>query len=465
MKVVSDDCSNVTEDKETVFKKMATARSIIVQALGDKPLRTVMAEKTNPFVMWRKLCERYATATATTRVQLQTRLHQMNYSSAKSMSEYIDEMEGIFNRLESMECPVQESMKVAILLASFGNKPTSSYGPVISALETLSDDKLTWDSTTSRMLQEYDSKQSHSAELTRSEGSKRFVSALKVKANVVCYSCGKKGHFARDCYGKKDREDEKPFNYAKVCTKPKVQFAMAGIDGAYVKTIIHSGDSSHMVGSKALLKAPFTSVKQRVVLGDGRSVFSETTGCAVISCSSVRDRPRSFVRKDVLLVPTLDTNLLSCAEMDKNRHEVIFGSGECQLKPAGEQESIVIGKLRSGVYELTGKLGIHEESRAARVHRDPTSDVVWHNRMGHVGMSTVHAMMKHRSVKGLRLDESEDKSSRCEWFLDGKQTRSSLKKRIQKATEAGEIIHSDVCGPMPVASISHKRYFVTFIDA
>ena len=99
MEFVSDDCSSVTEERETVIKKIATARSVIIQALGDNPLRTVMAKKTNLFIMWRKLCESYATATATTRVQVQTRLHQMDYSSAKSLSEYIDEMEGIFNRL------------------------------------------------------------------------------------------------------------------------------------------------------------------------------------------------------------------------------------------------------------------------------------------------------------------------------------------------------------------------------
>ena len=67
MDVVSTNCVGVTTDKEMVETKMATARSIIIQALGDKPLRTVMAEKKNPFVMWNKLYDRYATTTATTR--------------------------------------------------------------------------------------------------------------------------------------------------------------------------------------------------------------------------------------------------------------------------------------------------------------------------------------------------------------------------------------------------------------
>ena len=174
---------------------------------------------------------------------------------------------------------------------------------------------------------------------------------------------------------------------------------MAGNDGADVRTIIDSGATSHIVGIKALLKAPFPNVKRRVVLGDGLSMFSETSDCAEISCSNIRDRPRPFVLKHVPLVPTLDTNMVSFAEIDKKGHEVTFGAGECQRKSAGEQQSIVIGKLRSSVYVLSRKLGSHVENQAARVHRDSTSDVLWHNSLGHVGKSTVHAMMKHRSVK------------------------------------------------------------------
>ena len=72
-------------------------------------------------------------------------------------------MESLFNLLEAMDCQIQEAMKVAIPLASFGDNSLSPYGPVLSALVTLSDDKLTWDTATSRMRQEYDSMHIHSA--------------------------------------------------------------------------------------------------------------------------------------------------------------------------------------------------------------------------------------------------------------------------------------------------------------
>ena len=121
--VIADNDPN-TLPNETK-KKIVRARMLLVQSLGDKPLRTVIGEKKNPYRMYGKLVERYTTKNAATRVQLQTALHQMRYSSSKTMSEYIDEMEAIFNRLAAMDSEIVETMQVAIFLSSFGNSDKS----------------------------------------------------------------------------------------------------------------------------------------------------------------------------------------------------------------------------------------------------------------------------------------------------------------------------------------------------
>lgn len=68
------------------------------------------------------------------------------------MGEYIDDLDGIFARLESMDCPVTGSLQVAILLSSLGNVDEIPYGPVVSALQTMADENLTWDVVTARPL-------------------------------------------------------------------------------------------------------------------------------------------------------------------------------------------------------------------------------------------------------------------------------------------------------------------------
>ena len=147
---------NLFSELEPELKRnINKTKMLLVQSLGDKPLRTIIGEKKNPFVMYEKLQKRYTSQNAATHFQLQTELHQKVYSVEVTMSEYIDGLESIFNRLEAMDSGVSDSMQVAILLASFGSTYESPYGAVVTALQTMSDDELTWETATARLLQEY----------------------------------------------------------------------------------------------------------------------------------------------------------------------------------------------------------------------------------------------------------------------------------------------------------------------
>ena len=52
----------------------------------------------------------------------------------------------------------------------------------------------------------------------------------------------------------------------------------------------------------------------------------------------------------------------------------------------------------------------------------------------------------------------------CEHCLYGKQTQSPHKRGSSRKSEPLALVHSDVCGPMPMLSIGGAAYFVTFID-
>ena len=132
-------------------KLVDQARAVLIQGLGDKPLRMCMAYAENPFIMWKKLQERYSVTNVVTKVQLQTHLSQLSYNG-QVMSDYIDTFEEVFNRLAGMDSAVNEDMQVAMLLASFGDKARSPYGHVISSMQTV-DVNLTWEIVTSRLLQ------------------------------------------------------------------------------------------------------------------------------------------------------------------------------------------------------------------------------------------------------------------------------------------------------------------------
>ena len=90
--------------------RVLKTKSLLVQSLGDKPLRTVAGERKNAYQMYKKLQERYATQNTTTRDQLQTELYQKCFKKPKTMSKYVDEFESIFNQLDIMDNSVSESM-------------------------------------------------------------------------------------------------------------------------------------------------------------------------------------------------------------------------------------------------------------------------------------------------------------------------------------------------------------------
>lgn len=99
------------EDRQAIGK----ARAILIQGLGDKPLRLCLSEKLNTYKMWLKLRERYVVSNIVTRVQLQAKLSQIQYSD-QFMSDFVDSFEEIFNRLTAMGTAIAEEMQVAILL-------------------------------------------------------------------------------------------------------------------------------------------------------------------------------------------------------------------------------------------------------------------------------------------------------------------------------------------------------------
>ena len=74
------------------------------------------------------------------------------------------------------------------------------------------------------------------------------------------------------------------------------------------------------------------------------------------------------------------------------------------------------------------------------------------------------ARMQVLSWFGYILDLNFSDFLVCEHFLYGKQAVNSHSLVSKKQCEPLELVHSDVCGPMPTVSLGGANYFVTFID-
>src|SRR3954447_6195697 len=91
---------------------------------------------------------------------------------------------------------------------------------------------------------------------------------------------------------------------------------------------------------------------------------------------------------------------------------------------------------------------------------DDISAYMWHCRLGHIGVKRKNKLHSDGLLESLDFKSFDT----CEPCLMGKMTRTPFSGLMERATDLLEIIHSDVCGPMSVASRGGYRYVLTFTD-
>jgi hypothetical protein len=165
----------------------------------------------------------------------------------------------------------------------------------------------------------------------------------------------------------------------------------------------------------------------------------------------------SLKMKDVLYVPGLTKNILSISALEKKGFRVAFIDEEVLMWAKGEtfNEAIIIGSEENGLYKLKG----HSED--AMTQAIENSCELWHRRLAHINYKALPYICK--AVTGLP-ELKVDHEGVYNGCAQGKNIKNPFPKRDNKAEAVLELIHSDVCGPMPSSSISGYVYYVSFID-
>jgi hypothetical protein len=162
--------------------------------------------------------------------------------------------------------------------------------------------------------------------------------------------------------------------------------------------------------------------------------------------------------KDVLYVTGLKKNLLSISALEKKGYKVSFIDGEVLMWDKGEtiNEAIIIGSEENGLYRLKG------HSKTTMAHAIEKSRELWHRILSHINYKALPYICK--AVTGL-LELKVSHEGVCNGCAQGKNIKNPFPKRDNKEEGFLELIHSDVCGPIPLASISNKfKEFKSLIE-
>jgi hypothetical protein len=272
----------------------------------------------------------------------------------------------------------------------------------------------------------------------------------KKKKKGKCFNCGKEGHFTKECRSKPKQTSEERANRA---TEDDVEFLFTLQLGGSSTTngpntwILDSGASKHMVSSKErLINAEPLGVPTVVVLGDGRRLEATHQGQALI--------PPNVKLTEVLYVPGLKENLFSISMASAiNGVKIVMENGLCHVMKGGEVA--LSAKKHGGVFRVMAAMATDEQLGKG-------GDLIdYHRRCGHMNFRTILQMGKMGILPPIR-EQAELSDSDCQTCMKDKMIRAVIPEQSSgKRKEAGQLIHSDLCGPMRTRSLQGNTYMVT----
>ncbi|RVW67261.1 Retrovirus-related Pol polyprotein from transposon TNT 1-94 [Vitis vinifera] len=406
---------------------------VIRLTLSRSVAHNVVKEKTTADLM-KALSGMYEKPSANNKVHLMKKLFNLKMAENASVAQHLNEFNTITNQLSSVEIDFDDEIRALIVLASL---PNSWEAMRMAVSNSTGKEKLKYNDIRDLILAEEirrrdagetsgsgsalnletrgrGNNRNSNQGRSNSRNSNRNRSKSRSGQQVQCWNCGKTGHFKRQCKSpKKKNEDDS----ANAVTEEVQDALLLAVDSPLDDWVLDSGASFHTT--------PHREIIQNYVAGDfGKVYLADGSALDVVGLGDVRiSLPNGSVwlLEKVRHIPDLRRNLISVGQLDDEGHAILF-------------------------------VGVADAS---------TDTSLWHRRLGHMsekGMKMLLSKGKLPELKSIDFDM-------CESCILGKQKKVSFLKtgRTPKA-EKLELVHTDLWGPSPVASLGGSRYYITFID-
>lgn len=457
--LIKEDLWDVIDGDETLdvefYKKDGKARALIGLLVDDSQLLLIKNEKTAR-ATWNALKNYHEKSTLTSKVFLIKKICRTRLSEGGNMEVHVNNMLEMIEKLRNQGENLSERWSVAFLLCSLPD----SYDTLITALEARPEEDLTLDLVKSKLLHEYMKRNELSEGRSEDEG----VSALKLSQRntfnnreVICYHCSKPGHIRRFCPLLK-RSNVPQTSLVHVCNKVE--------PGRYDRRndwFIDSAATCHMSNNERCFTKFYSRAVSRVFLANGGELCSRGVGEVDILCRVNEDESKIVKLKNVLFVPDLDSCLLSVCKLAKEGFLFEFTENECCMS----KDNIVMLKGYCN-YQSLYKIDMGGSRVKKTIEKENfVSECihVWHRRLGHRNYEDIREIFGRGLVKGGRLKDCNCREKICQICVKGKMTRNKFPRHAEhRASEPGDLIHSDVCGPMEKDTCSGNKYFLTFTD-
>lgn len=187
---------------------------------------------------------------------------------------------------------------------------------------------------------------------------------------------------------------------------------------------------------------------------------------------------RCVTMNDVVYVPSLRNNLLSVMKLiDHGLKKVSFVDHSVKITNKDSSEIIATGKRINNHFVIDMipgsevnnnykcyKASLNSKSNNEKVQVKFNGDDanIWHCRLGHINNKYMQKLIKEELTRGIN---NNIKDVDCDACKTCKLTRKPHKTVLyDQSTQPLELLHMEVCGPMPVESMGNARYVLLIID-
>ncbi|UYV68769.1 hypothetical protein LAZ67_6000770 [Cordylochernes scorpioides] len=411
----------------------------------------------------------------------------------KDMQQHITTMMELVDKLRTIGETLKDSHITAILLCSL----PKSYSNLITMLESRPDDELTLEFAKNKLLDEHTRRvESSKDESTESKALKSLHGASsqrREKEKKFCSFCHKPNHSKEECWHYQKRNNSnKEYKYENFRREnvPKYtnQSSVTQEQSTNQRTtkgpnpkalnctqreasvhnwFIDSGATSHMAYDESFFTELNREQTQNVVVANGNKLQVKGIGQGEIKVITPQGKTDTLLLTKVLYIPELTDNLLSVSAATSNGCKVTFNRDWCTIER--DNTALANGILDNGMYRL--HLDDNPQTRTFKANvakqnhcKNKNCLMLWHDRLGHRNIESIKKIRNENLARGLSLNNCSH-STDCVQCIQGKLTETPFPKKTEyRATETLQLVHSDICGPLPTNSLSGKRYFITFTD-
>nr|KYP48069.1 Retrovirus-related Pol polyprotein from transposon TNT 1-94 [Cajanus cajan] len=213
-----------------------------------------------------------------------------------------------------------------------------------------------------------------------------------------------------------------------------------------------TGATSHMTPSLSqLTDSQNYNGTDRVFVGNGTSLNITHVGSLSLS--------HTVPLSDVLVVPNLTKNLVSVSKLTHDNHaKAIFVDDSFVIQNRKTGRVLARERCDQGLYVMNqGPQALLTTSSSL----PRASFELWHSRLGHVNFDVINKLNQQGYLNVSSILPKPICCTTCEM---AKSKRLVFYDNNKRASAVLDLIHCDLWGPSPVASLAGYSYFVIFVD-